>query len=76
MKQGWGGEAKQVNSKKRKKETQIFKKRQTAQNKMVIKDMKMSTITVNHDEKSQVGLKTKQKLAFFLFTEGIPETLA
>ena len=52
MKQGWGGEANEVNSKKRKKETQIFKKRQTAQNKMVIKDMKMSTITVNHDEKS------------------------
>lgn len=43
MKQGWGGNLSQF--KERKKETQIFKKRQTAQNKMVIKEMKMSIVT-------------------------------
>ena len=35
----------------------------------------MSIITISHSEKSQVRLKTKQNPAFFLFTEGIPETL-
>ena len=42
---------------------------------MVKRNENMSEITVNHSEKVQVGLKTKQNSAFSLFLEGIPETL-
>ena len=42
---------------------------------MVIKEMKMSIVTVSDNEKSQTGLKTKYNPSFFLFTEGNTETL-
>lgn len=42
---------------------------------MVIKEMKMSIVTVSHNETSQTGLKTEYNPGFFLFTEGNTETL-